>query len=406
MSRWKQKLIAALMSLCMFVTLAAGVIFAMNPREWIDFVQVLYLVKKDFREPLSIGHMLDGAIAGLAESAGDKYTYYLTPERNRMVAMASQGYTGAIGVTVDSAKVLEDRLIIREVRPDSGADRAGLKVDDAILRVGQALVRDMTVDEAIALIRGEPDTWVRLLVAREGEEDKEYNVRRTNTITLETVQGGMMSAEYLEDRMIAYIFIDYFAGNSWQLFDEVLDGLLEDGAEGLILDLRYNGGGDVAATSRIAGRLLPDGELMRLVMRTSEQQFRIYHARPVAIPYVILVNGGSASASEILAGAVQDAGAGLLVGTRTYGKGSVQSLYNLSTGSGLRVTEGRYYLPGGRSLDGEGILPDYVVGTGGEDDDEDAQVMTAVRLLGAILDGGESVASLLEKSPQAKGEKE
>ena len=394
MNNFRKNLINLCLTLCVLVTLAFVTIFAMFPRECIDFVQVMYLVKKDFREPLSVGRMLDGAIAGLADAADDHYTYYLTPDRNRLVAMASQGYTGAIGVTVDGDKVMEDRLVIREVRPGSGAADAGLKPEDAVIRVEDTPVRELTVDEAIAMIRGEPDTWVRLLIAREGEEDKEYRVKRTATITLETVQAGILKEDYLPGRRVAYVYIDYFAGNTWQLFDEHLDGVLEDGAEAVILDLRYNGGGDVAATARIAGRLLPEGVLMRLALRDDEEVFYIRDAEPIGVPYAILVNGGSASASEILAGAVQDAGAGLLVGTRTYGKGSVQSLYDLPTGSGLRVTEGRYYLPGGRCIDGEGIEPDFIVEMD-DDGDQDDQMLAAIELLRKILDGESTVESLL-----------
>ena len=366
--------------ICVLVTLAAGVIFALYPRELIDFVQVAYIVKRDFREPLDLGHMLDGAVSGLAESAGDRYTYFLTPEQNKTVVMSSQGLTGVVGITVDGVKEREDRLIVREVRPDSGADIAGIRVDDAIIKVGDMLISDLTVDEAVALIRGLPDTYVLLLIEREGEEPREYNVQRLTTIAVDTVQSGFLVDDYLPGYKLAYMYIDYFAGNTDAMFDEQLDGLLEDGAQALILDLRFNGGGDVAATSHIAGRLLPDGVLMGLRMREGEHIFHIENARPIDIPYAILVNGGSASASEILAGVVQDGQGGLLVGTRTYGKGSVQSLYNLNTGSGLRVTEGRYYLPGGRSIDGEGIMPDYVV-ENDPDSDRDDPLDMAVALL-------------------------
>jgi carboxyl-terminal processing protease len=400
---WQKNLVTLLLAFCVVVTIAVGCVFASYPREVIDFVQVMYLVKKDFRDPLSLGHMLDGATAGLAEAADDRYTYYLTPDRNRAVAMASRGYTGTIGVTVEGEKTMEDRLLIREVRPDSGADQAGLLAGDEILQVEDTPIMGLTVDEAVAMIRGEPETWVRLLIAREGEDDREYRVKRMTTV-LETARGMFLRDDYMPGRKIAYIYIDYFASNTWQLFNDLLDGLLEDGAEALIIDLRFNGGGDVAATSRIAGRLLPEGELMRLVMREEEQRFTIQDAHPISIPYVILVNGGSASASEILAGVVQDMESGLLVGTRTYGKGSVQSLYNLNTGSGLRVTEGRYYLPSGRCIDGEGIYPDFEVEYD-PDDEQDNQIVAALRLLQAVLEGDETVESLLlAKSPLRKVE--
>jgi len=387
------------LAVCVLVTLAAGFLFMLHPREWADFVQVMYLVRRDFREPLSVGSLMDGAISGIAGSTGDKYTYFLPPDRNRAAILSAQGYTGAIGITVDGVKVMEDRLLIREVRPDSGAANAGLRVDDGVLRIEDTPVLNLTVDEAVALIRGLPDTWVRLLVAREGEEDREYNVKRTATITLETVEAGFLRDEAITGGFrIAYVYIDYFAANTGQLFNELLDEMLEDGAEALIVDLRFNGGGDVMATSVVAGRLLPDGELLRLVMRDEEMVYRVREANPISIPYVVLVNGGSASASEILAGAVQDRGSGILIGARTYGKGSVQSLYHLPTGSGLRVTEGLYYLPGGRCIDGEGIIPDYVVENNAIEERDD-QMLTAAAMLQAIVKGDETVEALLAKSP-------
>ena len=385
---------------CVLVTLILGAFYLMYPREWSDFLQVMVLVKRDYQEPLSIGRMLDGAIAGLAGSANDPYTYFLTPERNRTVAMSAQGLTGAIGVTVNGEKEVRDRLVIREIRPDSGADRAGLQVEDAILRIEDTLVEDLSVDEAVAMIRGEPDTVVRLLIARAGEAEKEYRVMRSSTVPVETVQAGILKEEYLPGYRIGYVFIDYFAANSAEMFSELLDTLLEEGAQAMVVDLRYNSGGDVGATVKIAGRLLPDGELMRLNMRESEQVFTIKNANPVRIPYAVLINGGSASASEILAGAVQDRQAGLLIGTRSYGKGSVQSLYNLPTGSGLRVTEGRYYLPSGRSIDGEGIEPDYIV-ENDEGEEEDRQMLAALAFLKDIIEGDETLESILHASTRA-----
>jgi len=380
--------------LCVIVTLCLAVAYFAFPRELTDFAQVMYYMKKDFREPLGVGRMLDGATAGIAGSANDIYTYYLTPDQNKRVAMSTQGLTGAVGITVNGVKEKEDRLIIREVRPDSGAARAGLRVDDAILRVEDKLISDLTVDEAVAMIRGEPNTFVSLLIEREGEAQKEYSVQRLSTIAVETVQSGLLMDKYAPGYKIGYIYIDYFAQNTSAMFDEHLDSLLEEGAQALVIDLRFNGGGDVWATQRVAGRLLPDGPLMKLKCRDSEEEFLISGAKPIEIPYVLLVNGASASSSEILAGAVQDRQGGLLVGARTYGKGSVQLLYVLKTGSGLRVTEGRYYLPGGKSIDGLGINPDFIVESNTENGG-DAQLEKAVSLLTDQIDGKETLASIL-----------
>jgi carboxyl-terminal processing protease len=392
-----KNIVGLALTVCVIISLTVTAFFAMYPREWVDFIQVMYFVNKGFKEPIPVGTMLEGAIAGLAGSAGDRHTFYLPPERNMRRLMATQGLTGAIGVTIDSTKQAEDRIIIREVRPNSGAAAAGLWPEDAILQIDDRLVDGLTVDECVALIRGAPDTYVSLLVAREGEAEKTYVVKRTATITIETVMAGFLKDELTGADKIGYISIDYFARNTGDAFDESLDFLLEEGAQGLILDVRFNGGGDVLSTAQVAGRLLPGGELMTLARRDSSQLYSIYRPNPISIPYVILINGASASASEILAGAVQDGARGLLVGTGTFGKGSVQQIYTLLSGSGLNVTEGLYSLPSGRLIEGEGIEPDFLVASdpAGE---TDPQLQKAVELMKDIIAGRETVQTLLAKS--------
>jgi len=386
---------AVLMAFCILVTGSVGALAIAYPRQVSDFIEVMYHVKQDFLEPVTFGTLLDGATMGITEAVKDSHTYYLDPESNRLMMLSNMGQTGGIGVTIDGMKESEDRLIIREITPDSGAKAAGLKPGDAILRVDDSWIKDLTVDQAIAMVRGEPDTTVRLLIHREGEEDKEYVVKRSIMLNVETVIGGVLKDDYLPGHDIGYIAIGSFAQNSSDMFEEILTQLEQENIEALVIDLRNNGGGDVGATTKIAARLLPDGELIRLVMRGGvSESFQIKNSNQIKVPVVVLVNGGSASASEILSGAIQDGKAGILVGTRTYGKGSVQNVYNLLTGSGLRVTEGKYLLPSGRSIDGTGIDPDYIV----EADDTgetDPQLNKAAELLGEMLNNGKTVADLL-----------
>jgi carboxyl-terminal processing protease len=376
---------SVLLAFCVLVTGAVGAVTFVYPRQMVDFVEVMYHVKQDFLEPVTLGTLIDGATLGITEAVKDSHTYYLDPEANRLMMLNNMGQTGGIGVTIDGTKESEDRLIIREITPDSGAKAAGLKPGDAILKVDDTWIKDLTVDQAIAMVRGEPDTTVRLLIHREGEEDKEYVVKRSIMLNVETVIGGILKEDYLKGHKLGYIAIGSFAQNSPDMFEEILTQLEDEKIEALILDLRNNGGGDVNATVKIASRLLPNGELIRLVMRGgASESFQITESRQIKVPMVVLVNGGSASASEILSGAIQDGKAGVLVGTRTYGKGSVQNVYNLLTGSGLRVTEGKYLLPSGRCIDGTGIDPDYVV----EADDTgetDPQLDKAVELIGEMF---------------------
>lgn len=376
---------SVLLAFCVLVTGAVGAVTVVYPRQMVDFVEVMYHVKQDFLEPVTLGTLIDGATQGITEAVKDSHTYYLDPEANRLMMLNNMGQTGGIGVTIDGTKESEDRLIIREITPDSGAKTAGLKPGDAILKVDDTWIKDLTVDQAIAMVRGEPDTTVRLLIHREGEEDKEYVVKRSIMLNVETVIGGILKEDYLKGHKLGYIAIGSFAQNSPDMFEEILTQLEDEKIEALILDLRNNGGGDVNATVRIASRLLPNGELIRLVMRGgASESFQITESRQIKLPLVVLVNGGSASASEILSGAIQDGKAGILVGTRTYGKGSVQNVYNLLTGSGLRVTEGKYLLPSGRCIDGTGIDPDYVV-EADETGETDPQLDKAVELIGEKL---------------------
>lgn len=376
---------SVLLAFCVLVTGAVGAVTVIYPRQMVDFIEVMYYVKQDFLEPVTLGTLIDGATLGITEAVKDSHTYYLDPEANRLMMLNNMGQTGGIGVTIDGTKESEDRLIIREITPDSGAKAAGLKPGDAILKVDDTWIKDLTVDQAIAMVRGEPDTTVRLLIHREGEEDKEYVVKRSIMLNVETVIGGILKEDYLKGHKLGYIAIGSFAQNSPEMFEEVLTQLEEEKVEALILDLRNNGGGDVNATVKIASRLLPNGELLRLVMRGGvSESFQITESRQIKVPLVVLVNGGSASASEILSGAIQDGKAGILVGTRTYGKGSVQNVYNLLTGSGLRVTEGKYLLPSGRCIDGTGIDPDYVV-EADETGETDPQLDKAVELIGEKL---------------------
>ena len=380
---------------CVLVTGTVGVVAIRYPRQMVDLLTVPFLIKNDFLEDISLGQILDGALAGMAESTDDIRTFFLTPEENLQVSMSNQGITGVVGITVDGVKTQEDRIFIREITPGSGAAEAGLQVGDAILEIDGYPVSQLTLDQALDLVRGPLNTGVELLIQREGEEPRTYSVMRKGTAAVESVTSGILKDEYLPGHKIGYIASEYFARNTDTLFDEALNAIEAAGAEALILDLRYNGGGDVEATRQIARRLMADGLLMRLELREGSQEFWIENAEPTSLPLVVLVNGGSASASEILSGAIKDYAAGILVGTQTYGKGSVQSVYDLPTGSGLRITEGRYYLPGGECIDGVGITPDYVV-EGDPSGETDPQLDQALILVEKLVTGKATLAELLE----------
>lgn len=317
------------------------------------------------------------AIAGLLERLGDDYTRFAPPDVATRMRESLQGSFEGIGAFVNE----NEEGLTEIVRPMDGqpAAQAGLRAGDVVIGVDGESVIGQSLDEVIAQIRGPEGTEVTLTVRREGEEDPlEFTVRR------QLIEIPVIESEMLQDD-IAYLRLTGFNRNADSQLRETMQELLAQEPVGLVLDLRDNPGGLLDQTVSIADYFLPEGVV--LYERSSTFDLDQVH-RSVSgdsgeeVPLVVLVNAASASASEIVAGAVQDRGRGVLIGEMTFGKGSVQVTHTLSDDSELRVTIARWYTPNNQSIDGNGIAPDIEVPTptelGGE---EDPQLQRAIEYL-------------------------
>ena len=295
------------------------------------------------------------AIRGVIASTGDPYTAFLDPVRAEIVRTDLSGSFEGIGATVRMRP--DGRLEIVQPLADQPAIKAGLRPADIVLSVDGTALEGMNIYEAISLIRGPAGTVVRLLVQREGiEEPFEVEVVRAR------IEMPVVESRMLEDGL-AYLRLNEFGQTATEEIRRALRALLKESPDGLILDLRGNPGGYLTTAIEISSQFVADGPI--LIERFRDETERVYD--PVGdglaldIPLVVLVDGGSASASEIVAGAIQDSGRGILVGTTTLGKGSVQLVNTLSDGSQLRVTTARWFTPADRAIHGQGLTPDIEV---------------------------------------------
>jgi carboxyl-terminal processing protease len=326
--------------------------------------------------------VIESAIAGSLETLDDTYTRYVSPEVARRMREDMQGAVEGIGAFVRE----NEEGMFEIVRPIDGqpAALAGLKPGDILLAVDGNSVLGISFDEVILLVRGPRGTPVTLSIGREGEEEPlEFTVVRTR-FEVPVVEAEMLPDEITGGAPLAYLRLTEFNRNAEQRLLEALDELLVQEPAGLILDLRDNPGGFLDQSVAVADAFLPQGVvLFERNIRGLDEIFSSFDGDVAeGIPLVVLVNAGSASASEIVAGAIQDRGRAVLVGETTFGKGSVQQIYPLSDGSELRVTIARWYTPNDHTIDGQGITPDIEVESpdtlGGVDD---AQLRRAVDYL-------------------------
>lgn len=295
----------------------------------------------------------DAAIKGYVDGLGDPYTTYYTQEEYLSFTEGIDGTYEGIGAYVGYGETKDELLIVSPME-GSPSEAAGLEALDRILKVEDIEVSGMSTEELVKLIKGPKGTEVRITVLRKGEEIEVVVVR--DKIEVPTIKYEMM-----EDQ-IGYIRISGFDRVTYDQFKAAYDDLESQGQKGLVLDLRYNPGGLTNIVSAIVEELLPEDLTIYYTEDKSGKQTIIETDDPNEFdrPLVVLVNEGSASASEILAGAVKDHERGLIVGTTTFGKGLVQQSFFLDDGSALKVTIAKYFTPDGYYIHGIGIEPDVV----------------------------------------------
>lgn len=306
-------------------------------------------------EELNREDLVWGAISGMVKAVGDPYTVFFPPKDNEYFESEIKGEFEGIGAEI---AIKKDILTIISPLEGSPAKAAGLKAGDRVLNIDDTSTADITLEEAVRLIRGPKGTNVTLTVIRSGEEEK-----RKITITRNTIVIPVLEMEKLEDGIFR-INLFSFSGKAPYEFQKAVREMLLSNSDKLILDLRGNPGGFFDAAVAIASWFLPEGEIV------AREEFRdqepiIYRSRGhdvlKNIPVVILIDKGSASASEILAGALQEHGVATLIGEKTFGKGSVQELETITNNTSLKLTIARWLTPNGRSISKDGLEPDIVI---------------------------------------------
>jgi carboxyl-terminal processing protease len=308
-----------------------------------------------YGRPLNYDRMIQGAIRGMLDSLGDPHTQYLNPDHNAMVSDHDRGSFQGIGATLDQ---VNDRFVIVAPLPDSPAEKAGLHAGDVLLAVDGQDLAGLNLMDVVLKVRGPAGSKVVLTVRRDG-------VEAPFDVTVERAEIPLRSVEHrLLDDETGYVAVSSFGAKTVEELDAALADLKARGARRLILDLRDNPGGFLDAAVEVISRFVARGTA--LYWQNANGSTREIPIRErddvVQWPMVVLVNGGSASAAEIVAGALQDYGRALLVGEKTFGKGSVQNVHQLSDGGSVRVTTAHWLTPKEHDINGGGLTPHVVIG--------------------------------------------
>ncbi len=316
------------------------------------FLRAMSVLKNNFNGEIDNAKLFDGAITGMVGSLDDPYTVYLDAESYSALTEMTEGSFGGIGIVFGKR---DDDYVVISAIPDNPGALAGIKSGDKIVAVDGVDAKTMNMEEIARKIRGKQGTEVSLkLIGKDGEEK---NVR----VIRGEIKAPSVTGEMIPDTKIGYIRITVFNENTGADFRKKYRELENQGMEATLLDLRGNPGGILEDCVQVAGLLVPKGPIVSLVDKNGNKFTENSHLEAVKYPLAVLIDHGSASAAEIVAGAVKDTGAGKLFGVKTFGKGSVQAVYKLGDNTGIKVTTAQYYTPSGVSIHNIGIEPDVVV---------------------------------------------
>ncbi len=320
------------------------------------FTEVFSRIQGDYVEPVTDETLLENAIRGML-SGLDPHSAYLNPDEYKELRIGTTGQFGGLGIEVGM-----ENGFVKVISPidDTPAQQAGVKAGDLIIRLDDKPVKGMTLQEAVKIMRGKPGTQITLTIVREGE-DKPLKITITRAIIkIKSVKHRILEPGY------GYLRITSFQSRTGEQMRKAIADIKKEGElKGLILDLRNNPGGVLNAAVSVSDAFLDNGLIVYTDGRIEESKMR-FEATPgdllAGVPMVVLINSGSASASEIVSGALQDHKRAILMGQKSFGKGSVQTILPLSNGGAIKLTTARYYTPSGRSIQAEGIVPDIVLG--------------------------------------------
>lgn len=321
------------------------------------FTEIFGRIKQDYVEPVSDKKLLEDAIRGML-SGLDPHSAYLASEEYKELQEGTTGQFGGLGIEVGM-----ENGFVKVVSPidDTPAQRAGIKAGDLIVRLDDKPVKGMTLADAVKIMRGEPGSQIVLTVIREGEEAPLKFELTRDIIKVKSVKNRLLEKNY------GYLRISSFQSGTGQSLLEALDELKKENEgplKGVVLDLRNNPGGVLNAAVDVSDAFIESGVIVYTEGRIKNSEMR-FNATPDDVlngaPIVVLINGGSASASEIVAGALQDHKRAIIMGEKSFGKGSVQTILPTSNGAAVKLTTARYFTPSGRSIQAEGIEPDVTL---------------------------------------------
>jgi carboxyl-terminal processing protease len=318
------------------------------------FTEALSLIRKNYVEDVKPKDLVYGAVKGMLSSL-DPHSAFLTPEQYKDMQVDTRGEFGGIGIQIG---VKDGMLTVIAPIEDTPAYKAGIKAGDKIIKVNKEFTKDMSLHDAVSKMRGAPSTSVRITILREG-----WKETRDFVITREIIKIKSVRSKLLEEG-IGYIKINQFQEQTASDLSDNMKKLKKENISSLVLDLRNNPGGLLNSAVEVSGQFLPEGRLVVFIRDKKGEKVEYKstnNSHTDSIPIVVLVNQGSASASEIVAGAMKDWNRAVIMGTQTFGKGSVQSVIPLSDSSALRLTTARYYTPKGTSIQTTGITPDIIV---------------------------------------------
>lgn len=320
------------------------------------FSDILSIIQKNYVDETDLQKIIHDSIKGMVSNL-DPHSSFMPPDVYKELQVETKGSFGGLGIEIT---IKDGILTVVSPIEDTPAYRAGIKPGDQIIRIENESTKNMTLIDAVKKMRGDPGTEITITIMRDVLKDpKDFSITRA-VIKIKSIKFKMLEDDF------GYIRITQFQENTAKEFRRALKSLEseERPIKGMILDLRGNPGGLLDQAVKISDEFLESGLIVSTEGRIENQKLQ-FHAKkneaPVEYPTIILVNSGSASASEIVAGALQDHGKAIIVGTQTFGKGTVQTIYPLSDGSGLRITTAKYYTPNHRSIQEKGIIPDIIV---------------------------------------------
>ncbi len=343
------------------------------------FGEVLEKIKKEYVDEVDQSEVIDSAINGVLQSL-DPYSAYMSPDLFKNMQTDTQGKFGGLGIEIGM-----EAGVVKVISPidDTPASKAGIKSGDYIIKINEVQVQGKSLMEAVKLMRGPVGSSIELTIRRKGERKALVKKITREIIVVKSVEAKIL------DNNIGYLRLKSFNGNSSdQLIKKIQNFEKTEKPHGYILDLRNNPGGLLTQAIKVTDFFLDDGEIVSTKGRQIIENRRFFAKKGDELegkPLIVLINNGSASASEIVAGALKDHKRAIILGEKTYGKGSVQSIIPLSDGGGMRLTISKYYLPSGESISEIGVRPDIFVEEEGEDfsinSKSDNQLTYAINLL-------------------------